>query len=160
MSTLNTRPIEVLGGMQWIKIASVESFSSITYDYDRHVTAVAFNSGYSWKDVYNTLETINFSEESISGPLGDSWHSEVTGFIPGKLDGIDSVFEVMSKQRWIVAVNDWDERVTIVGNIENGCRFKFKFDSKSKVSNLKGVSVSFFRDDIFHTRAITKSVLF
>lgn len=160
MTTFNTKPLEVFGGQQWIKIAPVEAFSSITYDYNNKITALAFNSGFSWQDVYNTLETINFSEESISGSAGDAWHQEVSGFIPGKNDSLDVTFEQMTKQRWIVAVNDWDDRLTIIGTTANACKFKFKYDSKPRVANLKGITIAFFRDDISHTRSIAKSVLF
>lgn len=160
MSTFNSRPAEVLGGQQWVKIAPVEAFSSIGYGYDFTPASVAFNSGYSWQDVYNTLEKITFSEENITTPSGDAWHAEVNCFIPGKLDGIDRTFDYMTHQRWIVAVNDWDDRVTIVGTIANGCKLKFKYDSRSKVAELKGIVLSFVREDKYHTRGIARSVLF
>jgi hypothetical protein len=160
MSTLNTRPQEVFGGMQWLKIAPVEAFSALTYSYDYKPASYTLNGGYSWIDIYSTLETISFVEEDITGPLGEAWHQEVSCFLPGKLGGIEISFENYKTQRWIVAANDWDDRLTVIGSLTNGCKLKIKYNSQGKVSGLKGRLFTFYRDDRHHTRDIAKAVLF
>jgi len=160
MSTFNTRPAENLGGMQWVKIAAAQWISSITYSYNYSPAAVSFTGSYGWMDLYCTLETIKFSQTEILSPSASGWHQELKCFLPGKLGALDLDLEAMPFQRWIVAVNDWEDKVTVIGSKENPCFLKIAFDSMDKVAGLKGHLFNFFRDDAHRTREIAKAVLF
>jgi hypothetical protein len=157
---LNTKPLEVFGGQQWLKFVPVEGVDAITYDSNYAPSAITFNSGYAWTDTYHTMESCAFKEHSLTGILGTGVRQEAALFFPGDDSQLRLDLESMVNQKFVIALNDFEDMVCLVGNKENGCRFEYTFDSKSKVSGLKGTLLSFYREDLRRARRIAHAVLF
>lgn len=159
-AAITAPPVENIGGYRWLKAAPVADIAAVTYGPDQAITALSMQSGTNWISVYSTFESIEFKESSGAGANAYPFTQTVEAFFPGNKSAAILEFEARIKQRMILAIADYDGTVTIIGTKDNGCFLEIDFNSRSRASGLKGVSLTWRCQSRMRARSIAEAVLF
>lgn len=160
MGSLQSTIADNLGGMRWCKWVNCAFVSAMTKRYDHSVESITLAAGYDWEELYTSIESIDVKHTIVSGPSGDAHKTTIDLFVPGSIKDFESRLEALSKGKFVVAVNDWDDALLIAGSKENGCNCSIAYDSTSKISGLKGTKISFSVTTKHLSHSIARSVLF
>jgi hypothetical protein len=89
------------------------------------------------------LESASFEENPTQGRDGLEYSIKFSAFVPGDSADLKNLFEQMMHKRYLVLCNDANNKMRLLGTIENGLRFGYKFSINPKVSGGKGYEIVF-----------------
>jgi hypothetical protein len=96
-----------------------------------------------WFLGYSTKDTLSFETEPVTNEQGTYYQHAVKGFYPKPSPELISHFDNMKNQKFIVRITDSNNRIRIVGGINQPCTFSYSEITGSRAQDLPGVNFEF-----------------
>lgn len=109
-------------------------------------SAITFAPYKTWTKIECTLESINFTEPQTNGDNGQQYAPTVTAFVANDSDAVAALFAEMENQEFILLINDSNEKVKLVGSVEEPMIFSSSLDTGTKWSDRNGHTINFAGD--------------
>ena len=133
---------------KFIPVGEVVSIPDHLGDYNIN-SDITLQSGKFWRAGYASIGTLQLRENSIEKSGTTQFRQVLDGFIPRDVPDLTRLLEEMKHGRFLVLAKNAEGDERLIGSIENGCRFSYKFDSRRiGEKKVKGYSFQFYRTSI------------
>ena len=137
-----------MGSLSKIQVCPVELIYSIPEPLNGVISsAVTFQSGKRWYDVYSAFESLSISQKSVSSAQGKHYEISVDGFVPGHCAVLDELFNQLENSKLVLKITDMNGKIFLVCNTTRaqtiGATLTVDYDSTSSYSGKSGYQLSF-----------------
>lgn len=135
------------GGIREFSFVPVEDVSDLEMDlFSFILTDITFKPGQSWSKGYSTHEKLLVDQDIVDSDHGPIYKPFISGFHPGYNYYLEKLFNNMCTTRFIIDVIDNNGERYVLGTIENGLHFSWKYTSGDQIRKLNGYSFRFAHD--------------
>lgn len=105
--------------------------------------AIVFDTDKAFYEIEKTWNTSGFSEKSKDNDAGELFEVSASLFFAGDSDVIRDGFNKLVNGKYIVLVQDNNDRKYLLGTLDNPVSVRFNYDTKDTFQSRKGYSVVF-----------------
>jgi hypothetical protein len=133
------------GSLILIEYVAIQNVVSFTQSIRGRIgtAGIVFTPGAGWTKVYCSEDTMGYQQVLVKDNNGESWQQNVTGFIPGDQDTIESGLLAISKTRFIARVTRPDGNIKIIGTKINPLEFTIDSNSQTTIPGAAGTIITF-----------------
>lgn len=133
---------ESMGGCIRFTFKDVAGVTSIPAAVEQNVADNIVITG-DWFEGYATLERLRFTEKEDTTEDGILYKTSLKGFVPGDRPDNAELFRKLKYARLIVVGKDNNGKQRIIGELGNGAKFTYQYDSEGKIAGLPGYEYEF-----------------
>lgn len=150
MNNINRNSGDNTGGHKVFLFIPVEDVSSIPKAEGMIVVEdIVLKEDKAWYSGLFTNDTHGYVETQDEGEAGTYYKKNMTGFVPTVNEAMNALLEDCENRRFIIVTHDNNERLRILGSLEEPMKLTADENSQNVTSGRGGYSVSFFRDSSF-----------
>lgn len=111
-------------------------------------TSIPLVSGKKWFRWYGTLDTLAADSDLKNSNAGDYHENSLEMFVPGDELSWRQMFQDMRQMGFLLMREDNNGNFKLLGSLEEPIRFRYRFRSGDKSTDLRGYEVEFYSESI------------